>query len=288
MLPHDGQGYSLIARTNAATAGEKRRPATATSDTSRVTSGSTRGPGLQPGQEDRVLWQKADADPRHNHGLDPVLALAAIGVTHLDALLLAQFPEIILELAVDTQQIALAVHFGHAHAVLVGEAMARRKGDDEALAVQGLDDEPLLERLRLGHEREIELALAQQLGEHGGHALAQGDLHTLVGAPEVGHETDAPHRTDGTHHTEIERRVLEFEKAPGRGLGTLGLLPDLLELRPDQPPEVDQVGQVPLAPEEEPAELLLELLDRAGERRLGDVTLLGRAREFKVSQAARK
>jgi hypothetical protein len=39
------------------------------------------------------------------------------------------------------------------------------------------------------------------------------------------------------------------------------------------------VGEVALAPEQESAELVLQLLDGAGERRLGDVTLLGRAGE---------
>ena len=56
----------------------------------------------------------------------------------------------------------------------------------------------------------------------------------------------------------------------------------------DQPAKVGEMGEVALAPEQEPAEFLLQLLDRAGERRLGDVTLLGRAGEVHVSQTARK
>jgi hypothetical protein len=59
----------------------------------------------------------------------------------------------------------------------------------------------------------------------------------------------------------------------------LGLLPDLLELRAHETAEVGQVGEMALAAEQEPAQLLLELLDGAGERRLGDVALLGGARE---------
>ena len=78
---------------------------------------------------------------------------------------------------------------------------------------------------------------------------------------------------------EVERRVLEREEALRGGLGGLGLLPDLLELRPHQTAEVGQVGEVALAPEQEPAELVLELLDRAGQRRLGDVAVLRGAGE---------
>ena len=52
-----------------------------------------------------------------------------------------------------------------------------------------------------------------------------------------------------------------------------------IELWLDQLAEVGQVSEVALAPEQEPAELVLQLLDCAGERRLGDVTLLGRAGE---------
>ena len=52
-----------------------------------------------------------------------------------------------------------------------------------------------------------------------------------------------------------------------------------VELRAHQAAEVGQVGEMALAPEQEPAELLLELLDRAGQRRLGDVAVLGGAGE---------
>ena len=73
--------------------------------------------------------------------------------------------------------------------------------------------------------------------------------------------------------------MLELEEAVGGGLGGLGLAPDLLELRAHQTAEVGQMGEVALAPEQEPAELVLELLDRARQGRLGHVAVLGRAGE---------
>ena len=50
-------------------------------------------------------------------------------------------------------------------------------------------------------------------------------------------------------------------------------------MRLDQPAEIGQVGQLTLAPQQQPAELPLELLDRAGQRRLRHTALLGRAGE---------
>ena len=62
-------------------------------------------------------------------------------------------------------------------------------------------------------------------------------------------------------------------------LTRLGVLGDLLELRPHQLAEIGQVGGGPLAPEQQPAEFRLQLLDGAGQRRLRHVAALGRPRE---------
>ena len=50
-------------------------------------------------------------------------------------------------------------------------------------------------------------------------------------------------------------------------------------MRLQEPAEIGQVGQLAFAPQQEPAQLLLELLDGAGQRRLRHVALLGGARE---------
>lgn len=52
-----------------------------------------------------------------------------------------------------------------------------------------------------------------------------------------------------------------------------------METRPKQRAKIGDVGQIALAPEQKAADLVLELLDRAAERRLGDVAFLGGARE---------
>ena len=48
---------------------------------------------------------------------------------------------------------------------------------------------------------------------------------------------------------------------------------------PTQPAEIGQMRQLALAPQQQAAQLLLELLDRPGQRGLRDVALLGRAGE---------
>jgi hypothetical protein len=86
-------------------------------------------------------------------------------------------------------------------------------------------------------------------------------------------------RPDRAHQPHVQGGILQLEETLDRGLRGLGLLPDLLELRAHETAEVGQVGEMALAAEQEPAQLLLELLDGAGERRSGDVALLGGARE---------
>jgi hypothetical protein len=62
-------------------------------------------------------------------------------------------------------------------------------------------------------------------------------------------------------------------------LHLIGLRLDRLQVRQHHPPELGQMGVGPLAMEQRPAELGFQLLDLAGQRRLGDVAPLGRARE---------
>ncbi len=75
-------------------------------------------------------------------------------------------------------------------------------------------------------------------------------------------------------------RLLQVEKPLRRRLRRLGVGRELTQMRFDQPAEVGQMGELALAPQEQPAQLLFELLDRAGQRRLRDMALLGRPREI--------
>jgi len=52
---------------------------------------------------------------------------------------------------------------------------------------------------------------------------------------------------------------------------------DRLQMRPHQAAEIGQMRQIALAGKERAAEFLLQTLDRLGQRRLGDPTILGGA-----------
>jgi hypothetical protein len=87
---------------------------------------------------------------------------------------------------------------------------------------------------------------------------------------------------------EGERRDLDLADAAGERLGRLRRLEGPLEMRQHLPAEVGQVRQRPLAAEQQPVKLLLQLLDRARERWLSDVALLSRAREVQRSRHRKK
>ena len=61
-------------------------------------------------------------------------------------------------LAIDPQEIAFAGQVGDVDRLLVLEPMAHWKGDDIPLAIKRPNREPVIERLGLRHDRDIELA----------------------------------------------------------------------------------------------------------------------------------
>ena len=129
------------------------------------------------------------------------------------------------------------------------------------------------------HHREIELAVEEELREVPGHAFDQCQLATRMRDAELGEKAHEAHRSDRAHHAEIDRRVVHAQEVHRCRFGCLGLRHHLLEMRPDQASEVGQMRQVVLAPQQQPAELLLELMHGARQRRLRDVAALCRARE---------
>src|SRR5437773_3092843 len=73
--------------------------------------------------------------------------------------------------------------------------------------------------------------------------------------------------------------LLKIEEALSGALRCLGIGRQLPKMRLDQSTEVGKVRQLPFPPQQQTAELFLELLDRTGQCRLRDVALLGSARE---------
>ena len=82
--------------------------------------------------------------------------------------------------------------------------------------------------------------------------------------------------------------MLEFLDRPRLVARGAAAFLDGLQVRQHHPPELGQMRVAALAVEQRSAELVLELLDRAGQRRLADVALLGRAREIQRAAQARR
>ena len=96
---------------------------------------------------------------------------------------------------------------------------------------------------------------------------------------EMGKKTHEARRADSAHDAETDLRFLQAEKPLGRRFGCIGIGIELAQMRLDQPAKIGQMRQFALAPQQQSAELLFELLDGARQRRLRDVALFGRARE---------
>lgn len=65
---------------------------------------------------------------------------------------------------------------------------------------------------------------------------------------------------DGAHDAEANLRLLQAEETLRRRLGSLGIGQDLAQMRRDQPAEIGEMRQLALAPQQQTAEFLLELL----------------------------
>src|SRR5271169_1434686 len=119
----------------------------------------------------RELRDKADPKPGGDHRLDPILPLAAEADLEREPLLATTFVQMVLVFAIDSRQISLPGDIGDADPVLLPEAMTHWESDTEPLAVQRADLEPVGEGFRLGHHREIELAVEEEFREVPGHAF---------------------------------------------------------------------------------------------------------------------
>ncbi len=194
-------------------------------------------------------------------------------------MLSAQRAQLVLVLAIDAQEIVLAVHVGKAQRVAPFEAVADGKRNDETLAIKRLHVEAFVESIGLRHHRDVERAVEQQLGQPYRRRFAQGQLDAGVIVAKFRQEAHEAERADRAHHAEIERRIIEAQEFLRLSLGTLRFAEDLFEMRLHQPAEIGEVRQIALPPQEKTAQLLLELLDRTRQGGLRHVAFLGGARE---------
>jgi hypothetical protein len=139
--------------------------------------------------------------------------------------------------------------------------------------------EALVDLLGLAIDRHVELALRQPLGELLGRAVLHRQSHLGMALAEALQERHEAVRADGAHHAELELDILQAAETPGPFLGGLGLDQDLAQMGAHHLAQPGQMGVVALAAKQRPAQLVLQRLDGARQRRLRDMACLGRPRE---------
>ena len=131
------------------------------------------------------------------------------------------------------------------------------------------------------HDRDVDLALLPAAPTAWpGTPSIELQLDALVAHVEVGQQAGEAARPDRAHDADLQMGVVQAQESRRLVAHAAQLVHDLLETRPQQLAEIGDMGEVALAAEQQPADLVLELLDGAAQRRLGDIALLRRAREI--------
>ena len=132
----------------------------------------------------------------------------------------------------------------------------------------------------LRQQDDLVVAPAQGLAQLDRALVAQRDLGLGVAGHEAAQGLVQHVERHAARDAELEAGGAQREEAARPGARRPGLLDHLAQMRLHDPPELGQMGLVALAIEQRAAQLLLEQLDRAGQRGLGDVALLRGAREI--------
>src|SRR5262249_38667567 len=148
------------------------------------------------------LRDEANAEAGRDHGLDPILTLTAVDLTRLNAALVAGLAEIISIFAVDPKQIILTGNVLDFDRIFLAEAVADRKSNNKAFAIQRMYVHPRVERPRLCHNGEVELSFQQHFGELTWYSLNQGQLNSWIPQTELIEEGHESQRSDGAHYAD--------------------------------------------------------------------------------------
>jgi hypothetical protein len=157
--------------------------------------------------------------------------------------------------------------------------MTGRKSEHEALAKQRRDVETLRKPFARGHDGDVDFARLEQVRQPVWNTFDKLELDASVPAVEVSQQTGKAAGSDCAHDADLEICVLKAKETRGFLAHARQFVEHLLEPRPQQCSEIRNVREISLAAEQQSPDFVLELLDRAAQRRLGHVASLCRARE---------
>src|SRR5215813_2965728 len=229
-----------------------------------------------------ILRHEGEAEAGRDHGKNPIVAVAAIHAFDLRAALGKNIARNVDLLAVDAVEVALAVEITDADLGSVGQPMLATEHDEELFTEQRKIVKPLVDLVRPAIDGGLQSAVEQAALKVGRARVHDLQLDAGILRLQVRQESDEIAGADRAHDPEFQRRALELDETRGKPLRLLRLPLNLFEIGTHRLAELAQMGSRPLAMEQEPAELVLQQLDGARERRLRHVAFLGRAGEVQL------
>jgi len=196
-------------------------------------------PGRQAGDRDGEFGYQGHAESGLDHGLNPVIALAAVSDAQAEAARLALLADLIGELAIGAKQVALVRDVVELDARLLFQPMARRDGDQHALAEQLERMEPLLvDAVRQAEDGDVDLAGGEHVLQRLGRGVAQIDVDVGIAAMKAAHQVEQLARTDRAHDADAERRLPQLLEVARPRLGGFRLRQDLGQIGLHHPAEL--------------------------------------------------
>jgi hypothetical protein len=173
----------------------------------------------------------------------------------------------------------LFVQVGEQQRIGLGERVIGPQQDQIGQLVKRHLVEPVGDVHRSLDDDDVEPTIERLLDQFGRGAADDRQLQSGQAGRDFGQHRIELRRPHAFGDAQVQRRDLRLADALGRRLGRLRRIQRPLQMRQHLPAEIGEVRARPLAPEQQAAKLVLQLLDRAGERRLRHVALVRRARE---------
>jgi hypothetical protein len=165
-------------------------------------------PGLNTWYHCAELGYDADTQTAGDHVLYPVFAFAGEDKRRIGLTPISYFGQVVAILAIDAPQVAFTIDLAHGDTVQSCEAMAFGKSDHETLSIEQLCIKAIGKTLRIGHDRQINLATFDAFGKVLWNALDQSEGDPRITMTKIGEQSGKPARPDCAHNAESNMCLL--------------------------------------------------------------------------------